>query len=79
MVADEQRALVDGQAFVCPVRNVEHVSDLTELEYLEMFVCAQEVSKKFEDIFKHISSFQFIMHDGGVSDVRGIGLKVIPE
>ena len=79
MIADEERALVDGLAFVCPVRNVEQVSDLTELEYLEMFVCAQEVSKKFEDQYKHISSFQFIMHDGKVSDVSGIGLKVIPE
>ena len=57
------------------MRKVDSVSDLTELEYLEMFVCAQEVSKKFEDYFKGISSFQFVMNDGS----GDIGLKVIPE
>ena len=57
------------------MRKVDSVSDLTELEYLEMFVCAQEVSKKFEDYFKGISSFQFVMDDGS----GDIGLKVIPE
>ena len=57
IVAEEDGNLIEGHAIICPVRKVDSVSDLTELEYLEMFVCAQEVSKKFEDYFKSISSF----------------------
>ena len=54
---EEGGELKDGYAIVCPVRKVDSVSHLTELEYLEMFVCAQEISKKFEEEFKHIASF----------------------
>ena len=69
----------DGFALVCPTRRVDSVSDLTELEFLEMFVCAQELSKKFEEMFKHIKSFQFVLQDGTIEGRGGICLKVLPE
>ena len=41
MVLDPGSASInDGYAIVCPVRKVDSISELTELEYLEMFVCA---------------------------------------
>jgi bis(5'-adenosyl)-triphosphatase len=54
------RALTPGHVMVCPNRVVQHFRDLTELETLELFVCAKEIAKKFEDVFK-IKSFSFIM------------------
>ena len=58
MVLDSGKtSLSDGYAIVCPVRKVDSISELTELEYLEMFVCAQEISKKFEEQFQGIKSF----------------------
>ena len=38
-----------GHVIVVPTRVVEHLKDLTELETLEIFVCAKEIAKKFEE------------------------------
>ena len=50
MVNDRQvndRLVADGHVFICPVRQVRSMRDLTELEYLELFTCAREVTIKF--------------------------------
>ena len=49
-----------GHVIVCPTRVVLHLRELTELETLELFTCAKEIAKKFEDIFK-VRSFNFII------------------
>jgi len=54
------KPITPGHVLVCPTRAVTHFRDLTELETLELFVCAKEISKKFEDIFK-VRSFSFVM------------------
>lgn len=47
------KPITDGHVLVCPRRKgVERLSDLTELETLELFVCAQEVAKFFSEEFK---------------------------
>ena len=43
-----------------------HLRDLTELEVLELFACAKEIAKKFEDVFK-VRSFSYILEDGEFS------------
>ena len=57
------RAIMIGHVVVCPTRVVQHFKDLTELETLELFQCAKEIAKKFEDNFK-FKSFSFILQDG---------------
>ena len=55
--------------------------DLTELEYLELFTCAREVAAKFQQSY-HLSSFQFVMHDGELAgdDIPGgLCLQAIPN
>ena len=52
-----------GHVLVCPARVVEYFRDLTELEVLEIFVCAKEIANKFEDFFK-VKSFSFVIQDG---------------
>ena len=39
------------------------MKDLTELEVLELWVCAKEVAKKFEEYFK-VKNFMFLLQDG---------------
>ncbi len=55
--------ITPGHVLVCPTREVLYFRDLTELETLELFICAKEIAKKFEDVFK-VRSFSFIMQDG---------------
>ena len=51
---------------ICPTRVVARFTDLTELETIELFVCAKEIAKKFEDQFnKKYRSFSYVIQDGG--------------
>jgi bis(5'-adenosyl)-triphosphatase len=54
------KAIVPGHVLVCPTRQVQHFRDLTELETLELFVCAKEIVNKFKDLFK-VKSFNFLI------------------
>ena len=49
-----------GHVLICPARVVQFFRDLTELEVLELFVCAKEIANKFEDFFK-VKSFSFVI------------------
>ena len=42
------------------------MTELTELEYLELFACAREVASKFQAEYK-VQSFTFVMHDGDLA------------
>ena len=57
------KPVTPGHILVVPTRVVSHFRDMTELETLELFVCAKEISKKFEDVFK-VRSFMFVIQDG---------------
>ncbi len=74
------RALTPGHVMVCPTRVVQLFKDLTELETLELFVCAKEISKRFEDAFK-VKSFSFIIQDGDSAgqQVKHAHLHIIPR
>ena len=52
-----------GHVLIVPTRVVSQLRDLTELETLEIFVCAKEVAKKFEEI-SQVRDFSFIIQDG---------------
>jgi diadenosine tetraphosphate (Ap4A) HIT family hydrolase len=52
-----------GHVIVVPTRVVCHLKELTELETLEIFVCAKEIAKKFEEM-QQIRNFSFIIQDG---------------
>ena len=54
------KPLSPGHVVVCPTRPVLQFRDLTELETLELFVCAKEIAKKFEDVFK-VRSYSFVI------------------
>ena len=76
-----ERPVVDGHVLICPVRQVRSMRDLTELEYLEMFACAREVAKKFQNAYK-VQSFTFVMHDGDLASEErheGLCLQAIPS
>ena len=56
------------------------MSDLTELETLELFACAKEVTAKFEDNFR-VKNFMFLIQDGtscGRKE-KGVYLQIIPR
>ena len=74
------KPLTPGHVIVVPTRSVPHFRDLTELETLELFVCAKEISKKFEDVFK-VRSFNFIIQDGenAGSIVKQVHMHLIPR
>ena len=60
------RGLAPGHVIVCPVRPVAHFGELTELETLEVFVCAQQITKAFEDRLK-FKSFTLLIQDGAAA------------
>ena len=75
------RPVIDGHALICPVRPVRSMRDLTELEYLEMFACAREIAKKFQEEY-NLSHFTFVMHDGELAcddSLGGLCLQAIPQ
>ena len=75
-----ERALVPGHVIVCPTRVVQHLKDLTELETLELFICAKEVAKKFEDVF-NVRSLSIILQEGdnNGSTNNNLQLHLIPR
>jgi bis(5'-adenosyl)-triphosphatase len=74
------RALTPGHVILCPTRVVKSFYELTELETLEIFTCAREIAKKFEDYFK-VKSFSFILQDGEAAGQSAphIHLHIIPR
>eukprot|EP00347_Sterkiella_histriomuscorum_P000153 403376969 len=74
------KAIVPGHVLVCPIRQVQHFRDLTELETLELFVCAKEIANKFKDFFK-VKSFNFLIQDGDQSgqQTKHVHLHIIPR
>ena len=61
------KPVTDGHVLVCPMRSsAKNLEDLSELEVLEMFVCAKEIARKFEDTFK-VKSFMILLQDGKAS------------
>ena len=58
------------------------MTELTELEYLELFACAREVANKFQAEYK-VQSFTFVMHDGDLASGNdgpdGLCLQAIPS
>ena len=58
------QAVTDGHVLICPMRfNLTSLSQLTELETLEIFVCAKEICRVFEDVFK-VRNFMILLQDG---------------
>ena len=75
-----QKPLVPGHVLVCPTRVVQHLRDLTELETLDLFVCAKEITKKFEDTYT-VRSYSLILQDGDHAGqaVKHVHLHIIPR
>lgn len=46
-----KQPFVNGHILVCPTRKVARFSELTELELIEMWMAAQEISEKFRNEF----------------------------
>ena len=69
-----------GHVLIVPTRVVATLRELTELETLEIFVCAKEVAKKFEEI-SQVRDFSFIIQDGPQSGqkVPHVHIHVIPR
>ena len=61
------RGIMPGHVMVVPIRQngtaPSQFSELTELETLEMFVCAKQITKAFEEKLK-FKSFQILIQDG---------------
>ena len=55
--------VTDGHVMICPMRPVVSIKDLTELETLEIFVCAREVVRVFDDTFK-VKNFMILINEG---------------
>ena len=69
-----------GHVLIVPTRPVATLRELTELETLEIFVCAKEVAKKFEEI-SQVRDFTFVIQDGPLSgqQVPHVHIHVIPR
>ena len=74
------KPVTDGHVLICPTRQVTSMKDLTELETLELFACAKEVTAKFEDNFR-VKNFMFLIQDGSSSGKKeqGVYLQIIPR
>ncbi|CDW88331.1 bis(5-adenosyl)-triphosphatase-like [Stylonychia lemnae] len=74
------KAIAPGHVLVCPTRQVQQFKDLTELETLELFVCAKEIANKFKDFFK-MKSFSFVIQDGEQAgqQTKHVHLHIIPR
>ena len=44
-----ERPVTKYHILICPVRQVRSMRELTELEYLELFTCASEIARKFQE------------------------------
>ena len=54
------KPVTQGHVLICPTRSVKQLSDLTELEVLELFVTAKEVASKFEEKYK-VKNYMFLV------------------
>ena len=74
------KPVTDGHILICPTRQVSSITELTELETLELFACAKEVATKFEDIFK-VKNMMFLIQDGSSAGKKenGVYLQLIPR
>jgi len=64
---------------IAPTRQVERFQQLTELEVLELFSCAKEISKLFEAYFK-AKRFNYLLQDGPEAGrrVNHVHLHLVP-
>lgn len=46
------KPVVPGHVLIIPKRLVKYIKDMTPEETIEMFSLAQEIEKKFEEIYK---------------------------
>ena len=53
---------------------------MTELETLDLFICAKEIAKKFEDTF-NVRSYSLILQDGDNAGqgIKHVHLHIIPR
>ena len=74
------KPVTDGHILICPIRQVQSMSDLSELEILELWACAKEVAANFEVAFK-VKNFMFLINDGPSSGNKetGVFLQIIPR
>ena len=69
------KPVTDGHVLICPMRqNVYSIAELTELEVLEMFVCAREVVKVFDEVFK-VKNFMILVNEGEMP----LAIQVLPR
>jgi diadenosine tetraphosphate (Ap4A) HIT family hydrolase len=73
--------VTDGHVLIFPMRSTARsLSDLSELEMLELFVCAKEVATKFEEVFK-VKNFMILVLEGKNSHSKfdTVCLQVLPQ
>ena len=59
--------MTDGHVLVYPMKpSARSLADLSELEVLELFVCAKEIATKFEEVFK-VKNFMILVLEGANS------------
>ena len=58
------KPVTDGHVLICPTRpNVYSMAQLTELEVLEIFVCAREVCRVFDEAYQ-VKNFMILISEG---------------
>ncbi len=75
-----KQPFVNGHILVCPTRKVARFQDLTELELIEMWMAAQEISEKFRNEFGW-EMFQYVIQDGkdAGQTVDHVHMHIIPQ
>lgn len=75
------RPVVRGHVLVFPRRHkAVQLSDLSELEVLEMMVCAREIAKRFEEWF-NVRNFNILLEEGkhSHSQFKTVCVQVLPH
>ena len=73
--------VTDGHVLVFPMKpSAKSLADLSELEMLELFVCAKEIATKFEEVFK-VKNFMILVLEGQNSHSKfdTVCLQVLPQ
>jgi len=77
------KPVTTGHVLICPTRQVRRFKDLTELEVLELFICAKEVVQKFESQYQS-RNFMILIQDGKYAcssphEKADVHLQIIPR